>query len=267
MSKDRFAFGLNWKKFLQNLDDNKIDRAVKSLKEWLNVEDLEGKTFLDIGSGSGLFSLSARRLGAVVHSFDYDNNSVACTQTLKDRYYPNDPEWSVEWGDALSEEYLSKYEQHDIVYSWGVLHHTGSMYDALDKAGKLVKPGGTLFIAIYNDQGTASKCWKAVKKTYNLFPGFLKLVVLIPCFIRLWGPTTIKDILRLKPFKTWHTYTMERGMSPWRDVVDWVGGWPFEVASPEEIFDFYHKRGFTLDKMSTCAGNHGCNQFVFTKLN
>ena len=157
MSKDRFAFGLNWKKFLQNLDDNKIDRAVKSLKEWLNVEDLEGKTFLDIGSGSGLFSLSARRLGAVVHSFDYDNNSVACTQTLKDRYYPNDPEWSVEWGDALSEEYLSKYEQHDIVYSWGVLHHTGSMYDALDKAGKLVKPGGTLFIAIYNDQGTASR--------------------------------------------------------------------------------------------------------------
>ena len=265
MSKDRFEFGKNWKKFLQNLDETKIERAVSSLKEWLGTEDLQGKTFLDIGSGSGLFSLSAKRLGATVHSFDYDKNSVDCTRTLKERYYPDDDSWTVEWGDALSDEYLAKYEPHDIVYSWGVLHHTGSMYEGLEKAGNLVKPGGTLFIAIYNDQGAATKCWWAVKKAYNFLPGLLKLLILIPCFIRLWGPTTIKDMLRLKPFRRWRTYKEERGMSPWRDVVDWVGGWPFEAAKPEEIFDFYHKKGFTLEKMYTCAGGHGCNQYVFTK--
>ena len=265
MSKDRFEFGKNWKKFLQNLDETKIERAVDSLKEWLNTDDLSGKTFLDIGSGSGLFSLSAKRLGATVHSFDYDINSVECTRTLKNRYYPDDPDWTVEQGDALSEEYLKKYDQHDIVYSWGVLHHTGHMYDGLKKAGDLVKPGGTLFIAIYNDQGFATKCWWGVKKAYNALPGALKLLVLIPCFIRLWGPTTIKDIFRLKPFNRWRTYKEERGMSPWRDVVDWVGGWPFEAAKPEEIFDFYHSRGFRLEKMFTCAGGHGCNQYVFTK--
>ena len=124
MSKDRFEFGKNWKKFLQNLDETKIERAVDSLKEWLGTEDLSGKTFLDIGSGSGLFSLSAKRMGATVHSFDYDINSVDCTRTLKERYYPDDDSWTVEQGDALSEEYLSKYDMHDIVYSWGVLHHT-----------------------------------------------------------------------------------------------------------------------------------------------
>ena len=265
MSKDRFEFGKNWNKFLKNLDETKIEKAVDSLKEWLNVSDLSGKTFLDIGSGSGLFSLAAKRLGATVHSFDYDPESVECTKILKHRYYPDDPDWTVERGDALDENYLSKYEKHDIVYSWGVLHHTGHMYDALEKAGKLVKDGGILFIAIYNDQGFPTKCWWAVKKAYNFLPGPLKPIILIPCFIRLWGPTTIKDFIRLKPFDRWRTYKEERGMSPWRDVVDWVGGWPFEAAKPEEIFDFYHKRGFELEKMYTCAGGHGCNQYVFTK--
>ena len=118
MSKDRFEFGKNWNKFLKNLDETKIEKAVDSLKEWLNVSDLNGKTFLDIGSGSGLFSLAAKRLGATVHSFDYDPESVECTKILKHRYYPDDPDWTVERGDALDENYLSKYEKHDIVRNY-----------------------------------------------------------------------------------------------------------------------------------------------------
>jgi 2-polyprenyl-6-hydroxyphenyl methylase/3-demethylubiquinone-9 3-methyltransferase len=56
-----------------------------------------------------------------------------------------------------------------------------------------------------------------------------------------------------------------RGMSPWRDVVDWVGGLPFEVAKPEEIFEMFQQRGFSLDRLRTCAGGLGCNEFVFSR--
>ena len=74
---ERFEFGKNWSQFLSHLNDSRIAEAEQSLRNMLEVDDLCGKRFLDIGSGSGLFSLAARRLGASVYSFDYDPRSVA----------------------------------------------------------------------------------------------------------------------------------------------------------------------------------------------
>src|SRR4051812_49312550 len=132
----------------------------------LGVTTLAGQRFLDVGSGSGLFSLAARRLGASVHSFDYDPQSVACTAQLKKRFFATDGSWKVERGSALDPVYLKSLGEFDIVYSWGVLHHTGQMWKALDLVGGPVKKGGKLFIALYNDQGWRSRFWWRVKKTY-----------------------------------------------------------------------------------------------------
>jgi 2-polyprenyl-6-hydroxyphenyl methylase/3-demethylubiquinone-9 3-methyltransferase len=266
-SGERFEFGANWSRFLNHLDERRITEAEKSLKKMLGLESLEGKRFLDIGSGSGLFSLAARRLGAKIYSFDYDPKSVACTQELRRRYFPDDPDWVVEEGSVLDQEYLNGLGQFNIVYSWGVLHHTGQMWKALENARLAVVPGGKLFIAIYNDQGRTSRLWTAIKQRYNQLPAMLKFLILVPCFARLWGPTILRDLCKLKPFHSWRTYSRLRGMSPWHDVVDWIGGYPFEVAKPEHIFDFYREHGFVLDRLSTCAGGIGCNEFVFTKCN
>lgn len=264
---ERFTFGDNWASFLKLLNDDRIRMAEASLKHMLGVESLKGKTFLDAGSGSGLFSLAARRLGTKVHSFDFDPQSVACTAELKRRYFPEDPEWVVEEASVLDPAYLGRLGAFDVVYSWGVLHHTGRMWDALGNVAPLVAPAGKLFVAIYNDQGVASRAWWWTKKMYNSLPMASKWLVLGPAFIRLWGPTLLKDLFRLKPFHNWRNYSVNsvRGMDPWRDVVDWVGGYPFEVATPEQIFDFFHGQGFRLERLKTCAGGLGCNEFVFQK--
>ena len=267
-SGERFEFGQNWARFLLTLNDDKIEEAIKSLKINLEAESLAGRSFLDIGSGSGLFSLAARRLGARVHSFDYDPHSVACTAELKQRYFPDDASWIVETGSALDRDYLCSLGQFDVVYSWGVLHHTGDMWTALANAALPVATGGKLFIAIYNDQGTASRRWIKVKKLYNRLPNGTKFLVVWPSFWVLNWRSMVKDFLRGEPFKTIRDYDKrknERGMSFWHNLVDWVGGYPFEVATPGQIFDFFRERGFHLTKLRTCGGSLGCNEFVFEK--
>lgn len=193
---ERFKFGANWQEFLAVLNDERIALAEQSLRNMLKV-DLKGKRFLDVGSGSGLFSLAARRLGATVHSFDYDPQSVACTEELRRRYFPNDEKWTVEQGSVLDQDYLKTLGQGDVVYSWGVLHHTGAMWQALENVIPLVRVGGTLFIAIYNYQRISSSVWLRVKRAYNHLPSALRWLILGPALLRLWGgPDYLRSVTR-----------------------------------------------------------------------
>lgn len=259
----RFEFGKNWSDFLKKLDTKKIEHSENMLKTMLVEKNLEGKTFLDIGSGSGLHSLAAKRLGASVFSFDYDLNSVACTQFLKDTFFKDDNQWKIEQGSALEEQYIRSLGEFDIVYSWGVLHHTGQMWHGLDLASIPVKENGKLYIAIYNTQ-IHTPLWRKIKKNYVASPKLIQKVLNFIFVAYFTIGLLVADILRgINPLN--RHKDLNRGMVIYNDAVDWIGGYPFETARPEEILEFYKSRGFLLDKMITVGGKMGCNEFVFRK--
>jgi len=262
---ERFEFGKNWSRFLGVLDDERIDEACKSLRRMLGVDTLAGRSFLDIGCGSGLFSLAAMRLKADrVVSFDYDTSSVACCRELKGRYFAGASNWTIEQGSVLDEAYLERLGSFDVVYSWGVLHHTGEMWRALANAAGPVAPGGRLYIALYNDQGWISAYWLKVKQIYNsnVLGRGLVVGVYLPF---VWVQGFLGDVARGRnPFTRSKRYKSSRGMSRYHDWIDWLGGLPFEVASSDAVIGFYRERRFRLENLGLIEG-HGCNEFVFSR--
>lgn len=258
---ERFAFGANWSSFLGTLDEGRIRIAEDSLRGLLGVENLAGRTFLDVGSGSGLFSLAARRLGARVRSFDFDPQSVACTRELQQRYCADDPEWTVTPGSALDETFLASLGTFDVVYSWGVLHHTGQMWRAIELVSQRVSPGGLFVLALYNDQGWRSRAWRVVKQCYcaGPFGRGLMTAIFFPWF---FARAMLVSLIRGR--NEFADYRRKRGMSITHDWIDWLGGLPFEVATPDAVEGFLQPGGFVLQKLNATR-RLGCNEFVFTR--
>jgi 2-polyprenyl-6-hydroxyphenyl methylase/3-demethylubiquinone-9 3-methyltransferase len=263
--QDQFAFGENWRRFLSILTQDHILEAEKSLKEFLGDLEISNKRFLDIGSGSGIHGLSARRMGAKVLSFDLDPQSVACTRELKNRFFTDDPNWQISQGSILDKQYIERLGPFDFCYSWGVLHHTGSLWQALYNAQIPLSKGGVLFIAIYNDQEIISSIWKIIKRNYNKNQ-FMKILLTSIFFPLFFASGLFSDILHLRnPVKRYREHKKYRGMSLVHDWRDWLGGYPYDPAKPKEIIDFYKNLGFKLINYCQTGHGFGNNQFLFQK--
>ncbi|MFN8705894.1 MAG: class I SAM-dependent methyltransferase [Planctomyces sp.] len=271
-----FEFGKNWAGFLRKFNEGRVSEAQQSLRMLLKMDDLQGRRFLDAGSGSGLFSLAAHRLGADVVSFDVDDQSVACTQELRRRTQQPQTSWDVHQGSLRDPEFLSQLGKFDVIYCWGVAHHSGAMWQAIENLLKLAGPGGSVVLAIYNDQLYVSRIWRGIKLIYQRLPVFMRPFyagsIAILLLLKRGVVTLLASILRLMllrnplvPFINWYQESQGRGMDLWHDLLDWVGGWPFEVARPEDVFRFLRDRGFSLAELTTCSG-HGCNEFVFVRV-
>ena len=244
-----FSFGKNWRSFVDTVSEDTVARARRDIEEWLGVETVAGKTVLDIGSGSGIHSLCYFLLGAKeIVSFDLDPFSVESTRLLWQRA-GGPSNWHVTQGSILDPDFVAGLAKHDIVYSWGVLHHTGAMWKALDVAASLVKDGGRFWIAIYVKTPEYPQ-QLALKQSYNRASKFGKKVL-------EW-----KEIYKIMKAR-WHAglnplawnEKKGRGMDIYHDIKDWLGGLPYEVASKEEVVDFCRERGFLVEKISEGEAN------------
>ena len=266
MTKDNnFSFGKNWQEFLKTIDDNTINEAKKSLKEFMQLKNLKGKTFIDIGCGSGLFSYAAYLLNAKeIISIDIDPFSVKCAQYLHKK--ANSPKnWKIAKASILDKKYISSLGQYDIVYSWGVLHHTGKIWEAIKIVSGLVKKDGLFYITIYNrsERIFGSSFWLKIKRIYNSSPKIGKIML----ETLLMTKYLLADIVRLRnPITQIKNYNKKRGMSWRRDVIDWLGGYPYEPANVEEIFGFIKKEQpkFQLINIKTVE-SLACNWYLFKK--
>ncbi len=267
-----FAFGKNWGTFINNyITQDCILEAKKSIVEFLGKENLEGKTFIDVGCGSGLFSLVAYQLGASeIFSFDADSGSVECCQSLRENAGCPD-NWRIENGSILDGGFVQNQKKYDIVYSWGVLHHTGNMWKAIKNTAMLVSENGHLFMAIYNKADGLSlypdgrfgpsAFWEKEKKLYSSMPLFIQnlidyhvMIILIILYVLTFN----------NPLKKIKMHKKHRGMS-WRvDIKDWLGGYPYEYASVAEVFRFVKKLGFTLENLR-CNNGLLNNEYLFKK--
>lgn len=265
--KLRFKFGRNWKDYAKSLNEDKIRYGEIALQHFLG-DDLSGKSFIDVGSGSGLHSLCAKRMNAAkIFSFDYDLDSVECTKMLKDKYYAKDASWTIVQGSILDKEFIKMAGQYDIVYSWGVLHHTGSMWEAIENTISLTKEDSLCFIAIYNNQGYKSKFWWYIKYGYNKLPAILRKPYALVFGFSFELINILKYLILFKPkvaLKPLLNYKKNRGMDVIHDMIDWMGGFPFEYATLNELNTFFAARGFELLKANE-AKSTGCHEVIYQR--
>jgi SAM-dependent methyltransferase len=257
----RFGFGKNWSKFIETkFDDERVNSSIQVFREFTGLSNLSGKSFIDVGCGSGLHSLAASRMKASsIFSFDFDPHAVAISKKLR-QWEGAENSWIIEQGSVLDGVYVKNLGEYDFVYSWGVLHHTGEVWKAISNTCGLVKKNGDMYLALYSlDVQPQAEFWLEVKQKY-VAAGKLKRLYMEQWYFFKYVDNS--NLLRSLKRKSAKGLRRARGMDLLTDVRDWLGGWPMEFVYDQEVVDFVEKKGFILTNVDK---GKACTEFLFKK--
>jgi predicted RNA methylase len=261
--ESHFAFGKNWASYAARIDEARIEEVKRGLLKLIPAEEFKGKTFLDIGCGSGLSALAAARLGVDrIVAVDIDPVSVATTRAVLSSNDVSVP-WRAETMSVFELDAMGD-TAFDIVYSWGVLHHTGAMWEALDKAASMVAQNGQLAIALYR-RTYLDSFWKLEKRLYahapQVFQTLVRNIYVAAFCLGIWATG--------RNFRSYlANYKSARGMDFYFDVHDWLGGYPYESALAPEVESHLASRGFVAKRVFTQPQQigvfgSGCDEYVY----
>lgn len=264
---EHFEFGKNWQSYVELVDEDRIAEAEAGLLRLVSREDIKGRTFFDIGCGSGLSLLAALRLGAVsVRGIDIDPDSVSAAHALLSKFAPGQA-WQLDT-QSIFELDSATFGAYDVTYSWGVLHHTGNMWEAIERAASLVSQGGLLVIAIYH-KTLLCGVWREEKRIYSRSGPIAQKIARV--FYKTWIGALLLVTGR-NPWKFVKEYKQYRGMDWNHDVHDWLGGYPYESATPDQVKSKLAACGLAMEKVIVNYGGSiglsgsGCDEFVARRL-
>lgn len=265
MADLRFEFGRNWREFVEkHYSQEVVDASKTRILEFMKRPNLQGLSVIDIGCGSGVHSMAMHQAGAAsIHSFDYDPTSVEATRLVHQKAGAP-ASWTIQQGSVLDESFMRSLPTYDLVYSWGVLHHTGEVWKAIDLAAERVKPGGMFYIALYSadvQKDPTPEFWLDVKRRY-VSSGWLRRRYMDYWYV--WRFMMQREWSRLpEVLKRMRDYRKDRGMNLMTDIRDWLGGWPMEFVWDADAVKFCADRGLTLKEMATGKAN---TEFLFERV-
>jgi len=260
-----FSFGKNWQSFAQTMSYERLDYAKQGITRLIPQKELVGKFVCDVGSGSGLHAMAFLSLGVErVDCFDKDQVSVETSRKLlANSTYKS---WKVFQADVLQDLPSLQYK-YDIVYSWGVLHHTGNLVRAVENASKFCANQGLFVVALYR-RTLLCQFWKIEKSIYSKLPRVMRTMFDLSYAFALLLALTIRG---RNPYRYVISYREKRGMRFLVDVRDWLGGYPYESIRMKALLEIVIPLGFQLEKSFVSKQRvgifgSGCNEYVFRRV-
>ncbi len=260
-----FAFGQNWASYAAIIDDARVAEAERGLLRLLGGDGLAGKSFLDLGCGSGLHAVAAARIGAArIVAIDIDSVAVDTARAVLRQRAPQIA--SEVHRLSVFDLEPATFGRFDLVYSWGVLHHTGAMREALLRAARMVAPGGYFAFALYHRTRMCG-FWRREKRWYAAAsPRAQRAARAV-----YTGLLRLRFALTGGNFRAYvANYQSGRGMDFAHDVHDWMGGYPYESISAAEVEALMRRLGFThvrsfVTPLTIGLFGSGCDEYFYRR--